>query len=288
MGDLTRQELNTVTDAKRIIYTPSYFAKSTLFYIQEIGRLKSLRPHRNSRKSLSSYLFVAVVKGTGLFTYDKKTHQLKEGDQVFIDCSQPYFHESNESNPWELIWIHFNGVNMDRYYMYFNSKFNDIFVRALDFESSKTLHKKLLDLAETKDNSMELQISALLYQLVTDILISDKTKVSSSIADKMEKIKEYIDLSYYEKISLDILSEKFYISKYYMAREFKKKYGISIIQYTINQKITKSKELLRYTNLQIDEIASQVGIDDNSYFNKIFQKMEDITASEYRKQWRNK
>ena len=51
------------------------------------------------------------------------------------------------------------------------------------------------------------------------------------------------------------------------------------------QKITRAKELLRYSNASIEEIASLCGIDDASYFNKVFKKLEGCTASEYRKRW---
>ena len=43
--------------------------------------------------------------------------------------------------------------------------------------------------------------------------------------------------------------------------------------------------LLRYSNSSIEEIAHLCGIDDASYFNKVFRKMEGCTASEYRKRW---
>lgn len=51
------------------------------------------------------------------------------------------------------------------------------------------------------------------------------------------------------------------------------------------KKITHAKELLRYSNSSIEEIARLCGMDDASYFNKVFKKMEGCTASEYRKQW---
>ena len=67
--------------------------------------------------------------------------------------------------------------------------------------------------------------------------------------------------------------------------EFKKEFGTTIIQYLLTKKITYAKELLRYSNSSIEEIAALCGISDQSYFNKIFRKLEGCTASEYRKKW---
>lgn len=59
-----------------------------------------------------------------------------------------------------------------------------------------------------------------------------------------------------------------------MSREFKRLFGTSIINYQINCRITKAKELLPFSNLRIEEIAGQCGITDISYFNKAFHNME--------------
>ena len=54
----------------------------------------------------------------------------------------------------------------------------------------------------------------------------------------------------------------------------------------IAKRITYAKELLRFTNMRIEEIGNLCGIEDSSYFNKVFRKFEGMTASDYRKKWR--
>ena len=119
----------------------------------------------------------------------------------------------------------------------------------------------------------------------TDELARGAGAEISALGSKLKQILHYLDEHYTETISLDFLAEEFYISKYYLAREFKKEYGTTIIRYVLAKKITHAKELLRYSNSSIEEIARLCGMDDASYFNKVFKKMEGCTASEYRKQW---
>ncbi|MCR4586765.1 MAG: helix-turn-helix transcriptional regulator, partial [Lachnospiraceae bacterium] len=87
------------------------------------------------------------------------------------------------------------------------------------------------------------------------------------------------------KISLDDLSAAFYISKYHLCREFKKKYGESITDYIRNKRITKAKELLRFSDLHIGDIAGEIGVPDTNYFIKQFKIAENMTPSEYRNKW---
>lgn len=80
------------------------------------------------------------------------------------------------------------------------------------------------------------------------------------MGSKLKQILHYLDEHYTETISLDFLAEEFYISKYYLAREFKKEYGTTIIRYVLAKKITHAKELLRYSNSSIEEIARLCGM----------------------------
>ncbi|MNV94816.1 HTH-type transcriptional regulator YesS [compost metagenome] len=56
---------------------------------------------------------------------------------------------------------------------------------------------------------------------------------------------------------------------------------MNYIDYLIQLRIDKAKELLTGTNLKIHDIAEQVGYQP-SYFIRLFKKMEDMTPGQYR------
>ena len=278
-----------LTDSYRILSTPSSFAKEALLYIQEIGKLKSLKSHTSKREALDSFLFIIVVSGSGTFTYMGKTYMLKSGDHLFIDCKKPYSHKSTDSDPWELMWVHFNGSFMTQYYLYFSNKLQSIVFNLENPSELCVLLENLMTLANKKSTDSELLASHLLNSLVTQILTArtdQKTKDINTNKDKINQIKNYLDDNFQKKITLDIITDEFFISKYHMSREFKKAYGITIANYIIAKRITYAKELLRFTDMQIAEIGRICGIEDNSYFNKVFRKYEGMTASKYRTKWR--
>ena len=95
-----------LVNTSRLIYTPSDFAKLSLFHIQEIGTLQATKPHISQRSNLSSYLFFLVRSGAGVLNYNSTVYPLSAGDCVFIDCRKPYSHETFQ-NLWSLSWIHF-------------------------------------------------------------------------------------------------------------------------------------------------------------------------------------
>ena len=102
---------------------------------------------------------------------------------------------------------------------------------------------------------------------------------------ELAAVKEYLDEHYTEKIALDYLSEHFFINKFYLSKIFKEIYGMTVNNYLISKRITRAKQLLRFTDMTVDEVGVVVGIGDANYFSRIFRKVEGISPREYRKQW---
>lgn len=65
--------------ARRMIYTPSAFAKSNLVHLQEVGQLQARSPHASTRQGLASYLFFVVESGSGTLEYEGETRVLSAG-----------------------------------------------------------------------------------------------------------------------------------------------------------------------------------------------------------------
>ena len=102
----------------------------------------------------------------------------------------------------------------------------------------------------------------------------------------LQNIKEYIDTHYADKITLEQLSSKYYINKYYLTRSFKDQFGLPVNSYLIQVRVTHAKQLLRFTELSIEKIGQECGMNDANYFSRIFKKIEGIAPGEYRKMWK--
>lgn len=90
--------------------------------------------------------------------------------------------------------------------------------------------------------------------------------------DIVKEIKVYIDKNYFQNLSLDIVSDKFFISKYQLSRVFKKEVGINYWDYITQVRMENAKILLINTQLKIFEIAEKTGYDDTSHFSTTFKK----------------
>lgn len=272
-----------------VITTPTNIAKKSFFYVQETGYLKSLKPHISQRENLDSYLFIYVLSGSGYFTYQGKKTQVEKGACFFLDCMEPYSHESIEESPWELLWVHFNGATSREYYKYTMRSSSNIFY-PVETADIITLIWNLIHTNQKKPPYCEAISSSVIVQLLTLIITTPrKTKLQSSSSDSMDEklslVRQYLSKHYTEKINLEQLADTFFISKYYLCREFKKKYGESIVTYLTLKRINNAKELLRFSDKNISEIATLCGVSDANYFIKQFKASEGITPAEYRRKW---
>lgn len=277
-----------IVNSKRILYTPSSFARSALLYLQETGELKAKKPHVSHRQGLASYLFFMVREGQGTLRYQDCTYTLGPNDCVFLDCRQEHFHQSSE-DLWRLKWAHFSGPNMAAIYgkylerggmPCFHTKKADAFCDVLD---------ELFEVASSSSYVRDMKICEKLTSLLTILMEEawnpDRTHNISEKRRNLQMVKGYLDQNYQKKITLDQLSEQFYINKFYLSKIFSEQYGMTINRYLLELRITQAKRLLRFTSLPIEKIAVECGISDSNYFARVFKKIEGIAPGEYRKKW---
>ena len=274
--------------SKHIIITPSPAAKSSFFYIQETGCMKTDEAASTQRQNLDSFLLVAVTSGKGELTFGNETYTVSKGECFFIDCRKSHFYKSSKNDPWELMWIHFNGATSQQYYEYFLSQSHNIF-RPSAFDKIVSAITEIIRINERKDSYAEILTSKYIVDLLTLALTvnNDNTQYDSALKSKLAAVHGFIEEHFSEDISLEKLSSEFYISKFYLTREYKKIYGQTIFQHIITARINYGKELLRFSDKSVEEIAHLCGFNDQSYFARQFKKAENLTCFSYRKMWRD-
>lgn len=100
---------------------------------------------------------------------------------------------------------------------------------------------------------------------------------------KVNEVAHYISINYTSNESLDQLSDKFFISKYYLCRIFKEVTGFTVNEYININRIKQAQVLLEKSDSSITQIAASVGYKNTSHFNKIFKTYLETTPLQYRK-----
>lgn len=274
--------------SNRILYTPSEFARENLLYLQEIGQVHARRPHISSHPDLSSYLFIMVLSGSGTLSYLEQQYTLSEGDCALINCKNAYYHKSSD-DLWTIRWIHFYGPTAAGIYQKYLERGGQIIFRPHQIERFTDCWEKMFRLASSDDHIKDMKINEQLSCLCCLIMAESRhpgSRQDTGRHQSLLEIREYLRDHLSEKITLDILSEKFYINKYYLTRLFRNKYGITINDYLLQIRISHAKELLRFSGMSMEEIGESCGITPLYYFSRIFKRVEGISPRDYRKKWK--
>ena len=133
----------------------------------------------------------------------------------------------------------------------------------------------------TPEDDVELKIS--ITQLLYLISHANSTTIiQKSKQDSISQAIEYVKNYYYENITLELLSEQFFIDKYELCRKFKRKIGISFNEFLTCTRLNHAKQLLKGTSFSIKEISKKVGFNHASYFTTVFKSKNGISPEEYR------
>lgn len=271
----------------RKIYTASSFAKENLLYLQEIGKLSTTSKHESFRKTLDSFLLVYVSNGSGILQVRNQQYALNTGNIAVINCLDSYKLNA-DSQGWQIFWIHINGKMMKEIYKMILDigKDNPIFQLNSLVEITK-IWEEIYAATNSDTKIKELLINEQLFHLINQVLKvqSDFLQTTTSHKEKIQQVRNYLEENFSSQISLDQLAEIFYINKYYLTRIYKETYQQTINQTLTQLRITKAKELLRYSELSMVEIAVSCGFQDASYFSKVFKKIEGESPQKYRTSW---
>ena len=303
--------------SSRILYTPSPFARSSLLHLQEVGSLTAIRPHTSKREKLQSYLCFMVEDGEGELVYEGKKYELKAGDVVFIDCRKAYSHSTGNSHIdsacvnsfkklWSLRWCHFYGPSMPAIYAKYCERGGLPVIRGADMgrradmgrgddasggaDVSKyaAILSDIYTLASSSDYIRDMRINGKLNDLLTLLMESSWHRGAHTNAPKkmdISSVKSFLDEHYKEKLSLESVASHFFIDKHYLARLFKEHYGVTLVTYLQQVRITHAKRMLRFTDKSIEEIGLECGIGELNYFSRVFKKLEGVSPSEFRRVW---
>lgn len=97
------------------------------------------------------------------------------------------------------------------------------------------------------------------------------------------QLLNYLERHVEENISLENAADRCALGKSQFCILFKKTTGETFVNYFNGMKMKKAFALLSSENLQVQEVANQIGIRDISYFSRIFKKYYNMSPSEVKK-----
>lgn len=98
-----------------------------------------------------------------------------------------------------------------------------------------------------------------------------------------EQVRRFICESDLKSIQLRLVAEQFSYSPNYLNHIYKKATGRTILDFITACRINRAKELLCSTDMNLSEIAEEIGYSHATYLSIVFKKFEGMTPKQYKR-----
>lgn len=154
----------------------------------------------------------------------------------------------------------------------------DYILKPIHYEEFVRVLSDLIGKMELSDNGIEMTAAKDWDKNNPEAL----WKSSYEKRDVELEIKKYIREHLVDNITVTDIAEAFHFNPQYLMRIFKKKSGMSIVEYITKTRLEMAQKILLETNLPIQEIANMVGYSDYAYFTRVFKKETGCSPRRFR------
>lgn len=252
--------------------------------------------------------FVYVTEGCGEYRISDDSYLIHEGEALFINSQAMHsLSVAPKSQNYSSINIIFNPdylimpaqTSLYAKYIYPITQNQELRAFYISGENLKKLSPnngvtEILDCNLNERFGYEIQTREFLTRLWFYILenipkseISESTAAKSKISLDEKRTKEailFIESHYAEALTLEEIADSIHLSKSECCRCIKRCLNMTPFEYLMRFRILKSTQIMStQKTASIADLASAVGFNSCSYFNKLFRKYMGCTPSQYRK-----
>ncbi len=265
--------------------------------VMEVARKQELDTSWETRNINPERLIIPFTRlyfpleGEGSMTYSGKQYRLRPGYLFLIPPYAPVV----VSCPERLLkyWAHFNVFLADSGVDLFNTVEPVTELRVPDMHEFSVLFEHLTKWYPIPCSEKSYRVSPLAEfesQAVLHLLLEpfyesilSHTRSSDGRSMRLVKLLNYIEKNLNRELTLPQLAETTHLNPTYLSNLFRRRFGISLIQYCNNRRIVRAKDLLIHTDYPIEEIAWRQGAESTAAFSRLFKRHVGCSPLSYRK-----
>jgi AraC family L-rhamnose operon regulatory protein RhaS len=261
------------------------------------------QPHRHHYFEL-----LYILEGTGIHTINQNNYPYQKGNLFLLTPED--VHSFKTDGETSCCIIDFTkGLFSKRHRMHTDrAEISEFFVRmeyifhnhqnlkghiSIDEQEAKLTDMLLMQLIREKEKNQvysNIIVQNIVFLLLNIIARAIQENTAGNLNNKGNKniihgITNYIQQNIYQKEQLKIesLAKQFHKTADHLNKCFKQQTGLTLKTYISQYKLRLVESRLHYSDLNISEIANELGFTDESHLNKMFKSAYGKTAKEYRR-----
>jgi AraC-like DNA-binding protein len=216
--------------------------------------------------------FVYVMRGSGLFIFNGSTYSMQPGVVVHGGPQMELTMITHESEL-TYVLVRYTLEEEAPRHSDVRSYTNEHFM--LHTGVSPQLAEWLRQLREsfyTSGNVARIRTNSLFNLVLYETLSCCLNRNNEAGYAKIEQVKSFIHDRYMEQLSLHKIAERQEMNVKSLSYLFHKYVGMGPIDYLIQHRMKRARELLAITHCTVKQVAASVGYEDALYFSRLYKK----------------
>lgn len=143
------------------------------------------------------------------------------------------------------------------------------------------LLEQLVEAASSPDSMGLLAKKSLFYRLLSKVLQAERLERNKDSYSLIDETILYMQTHYAQPLTLGHLAERCRMKAKYFSYLFHKYTGIGPIDYLIQYRINRARELLITGRFSVSAVAGSVGYADAYYFSRLFKKHIGVSPRQF-------
>jgi len=259
-------------------------------HITDIGYFPCATGHQIRRpEGLSAYVLIYCIRGRGWYELQGRRNSMEQNQYIILPAHTPHAYGADNSDPWTIYWIHFNGHLASCY--------------ATGADTPTTIKPETHSRISTRINIFEeiyqtlnagpsienlSYASSLLHFYLGSLRYINQYRAGSAAfgqtgeTDIVSAAIHYIEENKEKHLTLEMLTKYTGYSASQLISLFRKATGQTPLRYINIVKMQEACHLLTATDMKLNQICHKVGIDDPFYFSRLFTKTIGLSPKNYR------
>ena len=217
-----------------------------------------------------------IENGSGILHTDTEELVLEPGKAYLLPAGLACSYHCSDSL--SLLFFHFNLSQPDQFDLMRHVKYLSV----VDFPADR--FAQLLDCCQNASYTNAFEVTCTIYDLMLQLNRKyhyqwDEVHVySRCVAAAIAEINQNLSA----QLRIDDLAQRCFVSRSYLARQFRREVGINLKQYITIQLINTAQWQLSHTDASVEKISSDLGFCNQFYFSECFKKHCRVSPLQYK------
>lgn len=235
------------------------------------------------------YIIHYILRGKGRYYIGDTQYCLEAGQGFLIEPNVLTFYQADADEPWEYLWVGFNGTNAKEYLLDIGLNDGQVIFRN---DHAGELKQTVVEMLKDTTSSLSGQYGrqSLLYSFFA--ILSKNIDIAPPKGKDGENVHisravEFVRNNYSNGIRVTDIANYVCVDRTYLYELFRRFLDMSPQDYLTKYRLTRAAELLTLTDLTLGEIALSCGYQSAYSFGKVFKAKRGITPARYREKNRS-